>query len=242
MTTTVLLHPIGLDARCWRFVDLPNALALDFPGHGDWPMWQHVGLLSLADYVCGRVEGRFHLVGLSLGGMVAQHVALRHPDRLASLLVACASAAASREVLIGRAQDVERFGLDGVADDYLERWFTPEALAVPDHPGVAYARSTLTATRPDVVAAYWRAMAEHDAVAALGRLAVPTTVVAGARDTSAPVQRMRDLAGRIPGARLIIVDGPHMLPLETPDRLRAAIVEHVEYADAVAGQQAGSED
>src|SRR2546423_5053787 len=105
--------------------------------------------------------------------MVAQHVALRHPERFRSLLVACTGAAVEPGGMLERAAEVEARGIHGVLETTLERWFTPAALAaVPEHPGVAYARRTLLALDPGSFADGWRAIAGHDVRARLGEIEV----------------------------------------------------------------------
>jgi 3-oxoadipate enol-lactonase len=226
----VLLHPIGLDRASWQFVDVPDAKAIDLPGHGGARLLADMSLPSLADYVCAQVDGVFHLVGLSMGGMVAQHVALRHPDRLASLVIACASGTASRDVLDRRAAEVERVGMQGVVEEYLVRWFSEAALADHNQPGVAYARERLLADDSHVIAAYWRAMSLHDLLPSLDRISVPTTVIAGSADVSAPESKMREVASRIPRARLRVAEGPHMLHLETPGVFAEMLADHLRSA------------
>lgn len=227
MPQTVLLHPIGLDHAAWQWVDLPGAVAPDLPGFGAAEPLDELSLAAVADSVCDRVTGPFNLVGLSLGGMVAQHLALRHPDRVASLVIGCASSTASRSVMVERAEAVERVGLAGVLDGYLSRWFTKAALTAVEHPGVSYARARILADDPAVIAAYWRAMSEHDVRDALGDIAVPTTVVAGRADVSSSLAGLEDMAARIPSAVLRVVDGPHMLLLDGYDGLRAVLHEHL---------------
>jgi pimeloyl-ACP methyl ester carboxylesterase len=226
VTAIVLLHPIGLDRASWQFVDVPDASAIDLPGHGGTRPLADMSLASLADYVCAQVDGVFHLVGLSMGGMIAQHVAVRHPNRLASLVIACASGTASRDVLGKRAAEVEQDGMQGVVEEYLVRWFSEPALADRAHRGVAYARERLLADDAHVIGACWRAMSMHDLLPSLDRISVPTTVIAGSADVSAPVSKMREVADRIPGARLRVADGPHMLHLEAPGALTEVLADH----------------
>jgi pimeloyl-ACP methyl ester carboxylesterase len=234
MTDVVLLHPIGLDRTTWRFVSLPEARPIDLPGHGESETLEEVTLDALAQFVCDQVSGDFHLVGLSMGGIVAQHVAIRYPDRVASLVIACASGVTTRSVVIDRALEIERVGMPGVVEDYLARWFSPEILSHDEHLGVAYARSRLIADDPLVVASYWRAMAVHDVMDLLPQISAPTTVVAGSADRSVPVDRMREVASRIPDSRFRVVDGPHMLQLEVPTLFRDVLVEHIEYVKSKA--------
>jgi pimeloyl-ACP methyl ester carboxylesterase len=129
--------------------------------------------------------------------------------------------------MLQRAADAEAVGMVGVLDETLRRWFTPEALAQPDHPGVTYARATLLALDPGTFAAAWRAIADHDVRDRLEQIEARTTVVGGSADAAAPPERIAELAGAIPGARSVIVDGPHMLQLEQPGELGRCVADHL---------------
>lgn len=241
--TVVLVHAIGLDAGCWQFTSLPDALAVDLPGHGDRPPPDRpADLGEFADDVVAQLDARVadqpvDLVGLSLGGAVGLHVAHRHPRRLRSLVVACGSAGAARPAAFEqRARAAETTGMAGVLDTTLERWFTPPALAEPDHPGVAYARRRLLANDPRVFADGWRALARHDLTTALPDIPVPVTAVAGTADRAAPVANLRLIADQVPHGRLAVIDGPHMLPLECAARFTRAIEDHLAWVAAGAQQ------
>lgn len=228
--TLVLLHPVGLDGRCWQFMDLPDPVAVDLPGHSDHPARGDTSLAAMADDVAARVAGPLDVVGLSMGGAVGQHLALRHPDRVRSLLVACTSAATNPAVMAERARAAREGGMATVTEPILARWFTPEAMAAPDHPGVSYARRRLLADSPDDFARGWEALGGHDVLTDLPTITCPTTVVAGTVDQSSSPDGLRLIAERIPHARLVTLRGPHMLQLEEPVAFSAVIREHLAWA------------
>jgi 3-oxoadipate enol-lactonase len=227
----VLLPPIGLDASCWDAVKLPDVACAkhEFPGFGNRPRaGRQPTMASLAAEVVASYEGQLDLVGVSMGGMVAQHVALDHPGRVRSLLVACTGASVDHDVMMGRAQRAGEKGMEGVLAETLERWFTPEALAAaPPHPGVEYARRILLALDPGAFADGWRALAGHDARTRLSSIAVPTSCVAGSSDPVGTVERVRELADGIPGSRFVVIEGPHMINLERPDEFGGALRDHL---------------
>jgi 3-oxoadipate enol-lactonase len=228
--TVVYMAPVGNDARSWDWVDVAaGGVRHEFPGFGRPRAAAQPTMASLADEVAAGYAGTLHLIGVSMGGMVAQHVALRHPRRVGSLLVACTGASAEPEVMHARADAAEEGGMEAVLRSTLERWFTPEALAQqPEHRGVAYARRTLLALDPGAFADGWRAIATHDAAPRLGELAMPVTAVAGSRDAASPLARSEEIAARTQAGRLVTVDGaPHMIHLECPDRFSAVIAEHL---------------
>lgn len=227
----VLLSPVGLDEHCWDWIELPvPAIRHVYPGFGSRPRdGRPADLDAWADEVAGLGDGEpLDLVGISMGSMVAQHVAIRHPDRVHSLLLGCTGGSADPVTALGRAEAAEASGMTAVLDATLRRWFTAAALtARPGHPGVGYARATLRALDPASWAAGWRAIAGHDVLARLGAVTAPTTCVAGRGDLSAPVERVRRLADAIPGARLEILDGPHMIHLENPAAFSAVLAAHL---------------
>jgi pimeloyl-ACP methyl ester carboxylesterase len=190
---------------------------------------------TLADEVAGSYPGALHLVGVSMGAMVAQNVAIRHPGRVRSLVTACTGAAVDREAMMRRADEVEAKGMSGVLTETLERWFTAGALAArPEHPGVGYARTTLLALDPRSFADGWRAIATHDVRSKLSRIGVPTTCILGTSDPVGTPERLEEVAAGVRDGRLVALDGPHMLHLEQPRAFAAAVREHLGRVDAVA--------
>jgi pimeloyl-ACP methyl ester carboxylesterase len=237
VATLVLLHPIGLDSNCWEGLRLAAAVTPDLPGHGrsrSRPGAPATGLAEVADGIALTIPGVLDVAGVSLGGVVAQHLALRHPARVRSLLLACCSAAVSPEAMLARAAEVEAAGMAGVVETTLARWFTPATLAAAADPAVAYARGRLEADDPAVFAAFWRALARHDTRERLGEITVPVTVLGGWEDLATPVERLLDLARRLPNGRTELLHGPHMLHLERPEEFAAAVGRHLAWAEAQA--------
>jgi 3-oxoadipate enol-lactonase len=229
--TLVLLTPIALDAAAWDEVPLPGLPTVKhvFPGFGGRPRAATPPTIAtLADEVAASCDGPIDVAGCSLGAMVAMHLAIRHPDRVRSLFAACTGPSADPEVMEKRAADAEALGMEGVLAVTLERWFTPAALAAePELAGVAYARERLLALDPRAFADGWRAIGSHDARADLPHVTATTTVVAGTADAAASVERVRGVSDRVPGARLVILDGPHMMLLEQPVAFGDALADHL---------------
>lgn len=193
---------------------------------------------AVADVVADRIACRpgaalapVDLVGLSLGGMVAQHLALRHPELVRSLVLVCTKAAADPDAMLARADATERLGMGPLVEETLQRWFTPVALGQRDHPGVAYARARLAADDPGAVAAYWRAMAGHDLRADLGRIGQPVTVVSGRHDVTTTAEADAAFAACFARGRLEVCEGPHLLSLEAPAETTAAVVRHLQWVE-----------
>jgi len=230
--SVVLLHSIGLDGRCWQFMDVPGAFAVDLPGHGTEPKFREgSGLEGMAARVLQTIDADAHVVGLSLGGAVAQHMALQNPARVRSLVIVATAGSYDPNLMEARAKTVEQVGMDGVLDETLARWFTSTALSDVNHEGVAYARATLRSHDPSTFANSWRALASHSTLDLLGRIQVPTTVIAGEQDMATPPTKSFEVAERLPNSRFVTMPGPHMLQLERPRLLSRRIREHLNWAE-----------
>jgi pimeloyl-ACP methyl ester carboxylesterase len=236
--TTVFLHPVGLDHEFWQFTGLEGSMP-DYPGHGGRPLppLDEYTLATVADEIVRDHEGPLDVVGVSMGSAVAQYIGVRHPDRVRSMMLCCSSlggtVASAAEVLRDdRADDTLRLGMAGMMDSTLTRWFTEAALADPDHPGVAYARARLLADDPQAIAATWLTLRRSAVRDSLPALRMPVTVLGGRDDRAATPERVLALFGEIPTARLEIVNGPHMLPLEQPAAFAAAVRRHFDWVES----------
>jgi pimeloyl-ACP methyl ester carboxylesterase len=228
--TVVLLTPVGLDAEFWPDPERagPDAVFHVFPGFGGRPRAESQPTMASLAAEVAELGDRLDLIGVSLGGMVAQTVAVEYPERVRSLMSCCTGASVNPEVMTARAERSETGGMEAVLEETLTRWFTPEELAKgPASEGVEYARRTLLALDPAAFADAWRAMAGHDLTDRLGEVRALTTCLAGEDDVVAPVPRVRELADGIPGARLVTAPGPHMLPLERPEGFCQVLGEHL---------------
>jgi pimeloyl-ACP methyl ester carboxylesterase len=233
--TTVLLHPVGLDADSWQFVTLPEAARHEYPGHGRRPLDPpDFSLEFLADEVAETYSEPLDLVGISLGGIVAQHVALRHPNRVRSLFLACTTGATEPEILLARAEAVTSQPLEKFVDVTLRRWFGEDPVSDSSNLAVAYARRRLLTDDPRAIAACWRAMTKHHTLENLRQVTVPVTCLAGRNDAAASGPVVETLYKALPNARFEMVDGPHMLQLQCPGLFTAAVKRHFEW---VAGSE-----
>jgi 3-oxoadipate enol-lactonase len=233
----VFLHGVGGDHSAWRpqllhFADRYRVLAWDMPGYGASPPPKSMAFpdlaRSLADLVDAWKLPRIHLVGQSLGGMIAQEFAATFPERLASLVLVATSPA------FGRAdKDWQQKFLDDRIGA-LERGVTMAELAHanikrivgrdPDPLGVEIA-TACTANIP--VESYKQAVrmiVGFDRREALTRIAVPTLAIAGEVDTVAPAPMMQKMAGQIAGAKFVTVDkAGHLANLEQPAAFNEAL-------------------
>ncbi|MEV6812501.1 3-oxoadipate enol-lactonase [Micromonospora sp. NPDC051296] len=170
---------------------------------------------------------RVHYAGLSLGGMVGMWLAAHAPERIDRLALLCTSASLGpAEGWRTRAATVRAGRLDTIADAVVERWFTPAfAAAHPDT--VAAYRDMLTATPPAGYAACCEAIAGMDLRADLAAVRAPTLVIGAADDPATPPEHARQIAERIPSARLVVLDGAaHLANVEQPEAVARLLTDH----------------
>lgn len=229
MTEPVLvLHSAGLDKASAQFIDLPGLMAVDLQGHGERTD-PSTSLQAMAADVADALVEPAHVVGLSLGGMVAQHLALDYPDKVRSLVLGCTPAHTDTAVMTDRAAQTESSSRAALVQGTLGRWFTAEALgADPEPEFIAYARIRLEMIDQRMFAATWRTIAGHDVLDSLGSLDVPTTCLAGSRDVSTPPHVVRELSEAIPGSVYVEIDAPHMAYLEQPDSFTRVLRDHLD--------------
>jgi 3-oxoadipate enol-lactonase len=167
---------------------------------------------------------RAHVVGVSFGGMVAQELALRHPERVDRLVLACTSSGGAGGASyplheLEALPDEERFatqlGLSDVRRDAAWQAANPEQ--VSQLAALARQQASLGADDPAGEVGLRRqleARSRHDTTERLAAIASPTLVCAGRYDGIAPVANSEVLAERIPGATLRVFDGGHLFLLQ----------------------------
>jgi pimeloyl-ACP methyl ester carboxylesterase len=175
--------------------------------------------------------GRAHVVGLSMGGMIAQELAIRYPDRVGALVLAGTWAKPDDQVRATAATS----GFDAAALDPKQLFKLMMGLVLsPEF--VARERDWLAATRHRMLAnvsvegfmAQLAAAMAHDATAELGRIAAPTLVLKPARDMLIPPRASDELARLIPGAQLLTFDhAAHGFNVEQPDKFNRAVIDFV---------------
>lgn len=226
------LHPIAVGRHSAKWLDIPPYVAPDFPGHGSRAVARpDLSLEDIADEVAGWVHEPMHVIGALMGGSVGFHLALRHPELVRSLIVADTSARTDREGMLRRSKIVAAG--DRQLEWTLGRWFGEETMSLDTLPDpVAYARAALSSIPVESLAASWRAMSDHDVVADLDRITMPTTVIAGRHDVVNSLEKQEALSRALPQARLAIIEAQHMAPLDNPAAFSQAIIDHVEWAES----------
>lgn len=231
----VMSHALGMDLTMW------DALAAELAPHhpvlrydhrgqgGSAPVASAYGMAALvADAARVIVEwgrGPVVFVGLSMGGMVGQGLAIAHPHLVRGLLLANTVAwnpPASQDGLAQRAAAVRESAMVAVADATLERFLS--AGCRNHQPELAAAvRAQLLRAEPQGYAQACLAIAETDWRAQLGAIACPVQVVAGSVDPGCTVPVAQELVDGIADARLTVLDAAHLSVLEQPAGFAAAL-------------------
>lgn len=178
---------------------------------------------------------RSHFVGLSIGGMTGQALALGWPERIGKYVLADTRAdftgdfAAVVPQMIAR---VEREGLEPLCTDMPLRWFTAEVRAArPDL--VERARRLIASNTVAGYTACADAMTRLDFMDRLHEIELPTLLICGAQDIGTPPEGMREMAKRMPNARYVEIDpAGHLSNIENPDAFNAALSEFLDAAPA----------
>lgn len=220
-------NSLGTDFRIWDRV-LPllpgiRAIRFDKRGHGlsdvrgrDWGMGDLVEDAAAVMEAAGAADAV--VVGLSIGGIIAQGLAAERPD-LVRGVVLCDTAAkiGAPAMWEERIAAIDAGGIEALADPIMERWFTKRFRA--ENPGeLALWRNMLTRTTLDGYAGCCAAIANTDLVESTSRLRIPAAAICGDEDGSTPPDLVRETAALIPGSSFHLIRGAGHLPcIEQPE-------------------------
>lgn len=237
MKHLVFLHGVGGGHHAWD-AQLPYfaergyaSHAWDQPGYGHTPTVDPYDLEQIAASlrrVIDSLDGQVILAGHSMGGMVAQEAYVRNPERIAALILGFTSAAfPSRESDFARQFVQARVGpLDAGQSmaDLAARLMPAMRGSRSDPAGVEQARKVMSEIEPATYRKAVQLLTTFDRKADLKNIAVPTLLVAGSDDRTAPPAVMQRMAQEIPGSRLVVLDGcGHLGPMDQPDAFNAAV-------------------
>jgi 3-oxoadipate enol-lactonase len=233
----VLIHGLGDDRTLWRHVapvlaERHRVVAIDLPGHGasaevpegasiEWfaaTVARFMVKLDLQDAV---------LMGLSMGGGVAQYIAIEQNVSLRGLVLVSTSPVvpeATRQRFLSRAESAEQGGMAAVVDQTVSRWFTPAfAAAHPDD--VERTRSTVLRTDPRSFARASRANAARDCTDRLPNIRCPVLFIAGLEDPADPRRAETIYRDQLKDIRIrLLPDVSHLLPVEAPQAFTREVV------------------
>ena len=240
----VLIMGIGYDASLWGLYQVP-ALSKEFQvivfdnrdvGRSSKANGPYT-IADMADDVAGLMDGlqikRAHMLGISMGGMIALEFALRHPERVDKLILSGTGAATGLAKfdpisIWDFVKQHDKEGLTFAAQQFL--WlFSTDFLR--NHQAVDQTLALL-ASNPNPVSpeAYSRqasAYLQHNALDRIHNVKAATLVITGEQDRLTPPWIGRELAEGIPGAKFQLIEGPgssHILPIERPDDFNSAVL------------------
>lgn len=241
-STLVFLHGLGGDHTNWQpqftaFADEHRCIAWTLPGYGASPPVPAMTWSNLSNALARVLDdvgvGRATVVGLSMGGYIAQQFAADYDDRVERVVLAATSSHFGR----GSADFAESFLAARLAP--LENGDTPADLAAEiiqgllsdDAPESAAANATASMSKISA-GAYreaLRCLVTWNFTDYLHEISVPALCLAGAEDRTAPVAAVQALADGLPDARLAVIENcNHLMNLDRPDEFNQLVREFLE--------------
>jgi len=228
----ILVHALGTDLTIWDDL-LPllparlRILRLDLRGHGrsdvPTPPYSMGALIRDVEQVVDHFGIRNAVVaGVSLGGLVAQGLAIKRLDLIRGLVLSNTAARIGTPALWQtRIAQINATGLEPYANGAMERMF---GRTYPDNPQMPRVRALLTGTDPKGWTGCAAAIAGTDFYTPTAALRLPTLAIAGANDGTTPPDLVRETADLIPGSRFALIRGAGHLPMVENPGVYAAIV------------------
>lgn len=243
----LMIQGLGADSRGWALQRVPfgrrhRCVAPDNRGTGrsEKPPGPYDLEQMAADAVAALdAEGidRAHVMGASMGGVIAQIVAVRYPERVRSLTLACTACRHHewrRELLAEWADEVTAHGMQSMASDGL-RWLVGPRLQRRFGMWINVLARLILSMPPEPFVAQIRAILDmtDDVRFELHTIEVPTLIITGSQDALTPVGDAEEIAEMIPGSRLSIVSGAaHGVMAEAPNAYNATVLDFIDEVDA----------
>jgi 3-oxoadipate enol-lactonase len=232
----VMLHCLGVDHRLWDDAVAAlegsfSVLRYDLPGHHETPVPDEPYTIEDVSAQLGGLldaEGiaSASIVGISMGGLVAQHFAATNPQRTDKLVLCDTTpryTEASRANWAKRAATARTHGVAAMTDALLKVWFTP-AFVEADPPAVRYVRECFAAVSGEGYAKACEALAAADLRMLLADIEAPTLVVCGDEDVPDFLLAAQSFVRVIPDARLAwLSPARHASPLEQSEKFIEAL-------------------
>ncbi len=235
----LLLNPLGVSLDIWdeqlaTLSERYELIRFDTRGHGKSTIGQHAEatIELLASDALAVLEAcgiaRAHLCGISLGGMIAMHIAAHAPDCVLKVVLSNTTPhMPPRESWEQRIQTVRAQGVEPLIEGTLGRWLTPEFhQAHPDK--VTQVRTLLRETSPAGYAACCAAIRDMDQRDSIRNITAKTLVVGGTQDAGTTPAMAQSIASSIPEAKLVMLEAAHLTNIERADEFNAALIEFLE--------------
>jgi len=235
----VLSHALGCDLHMWdgvaeQLARAHTVIRYDHRNHGGSevvPGTLRVETLAqdVAELIQREAGGEpVHFVGLSMGGMTAQALAVRHPELLRSVVIANSSAYyPDQSPWRARAETVAAKGVAAIAPGAVARWLTHGFVTTGEGKAAAQAlNDVLVRTDPQGYIESCNAVAAIDFRESNHRIAVPTLVIAGLQDEATPPAMSEAMVAAIPHARLATIDAAHLSAVERPVEFAQLLIDY----------------
>ena len=234
----VLSHSLGSSLVMWnpqRDSLEPHfqVLRYDIRGHGnsDAPSEAYT-LELLGDDAIGLMDAlgidRVHWVGLSMGGMIGQCLALNHPHRLRSLALCDTSAIIPEDaqpIWKERLKTLRDKGVGALLQETMERWFTPSFLIL-NSPMLSIIRKQFLATSVEGYIGCVEAIRKLNYLDRLAEIKIPTLILVGEDDPGTPVAASKAMHERIPNSRLVVLQSArHLSNVEQSKAFNATLIK-----------------
>lgn len=233
----ILHHALGANLDMWRHqLDVlePHfrVIRMDMRGHGKslalpspYSMEELAGDVVLVMDALGIERSRF--LGLSIGGMVGQALALNHPDRLECLVISNTTSQMPVEMgplWDGRIQDVVDGGMETQIAMTLSRWFTDD-YAQGHGEVLDWISSMVLGTSPEGFVGCCEAIKLLDFTDRLGEIDIPCLIIAGGQDPGIPPEKSEEIHERVRGSRLeIIEEAAHLSNVQAADEFNKLVL------------------
>lgn len=228
MSTHAMWDP-QVDALLQRF----RVLRYDTRGHGASEVTPGTYTIELlADDAAALIAhtgiGPVHFVGLSMGGMIGQQLAVRHPEQVLSLsLCDTASEMPPRAMWEDRIATARSQGIAALVDGTLKRWFVA-GFAERAPAAIARVREMIVQTTPAGYIGCASAVRDMSQTHILRNIKVPTQVIVGRDDPACTLAQSEVLRREIPGATLhVIDDAAHLSNIEQPEQFTRLLVDFI---------------
>jgi 3-oxoadipate enol-lactonase len=230
-----LSHSLAADLSMWdpqmkALTEKYRVLRYDMRGHGGTDVSE--GPYSL-DGLAADVHAllvalgikQTHFIGLSIGGMIAQVLAVQHPGMIRTLILCDTSSELPQEAKIlfeERIRTAKTLGMEAHVEPTLERWFTK---AFRSAPGADRIRALIRKTDPRGYIGCSYAIMGLSLTARLSSIRLPTLIIVGEDDPGTPVAAARTIHEKINGSELVVLkSASHLSNIEQAEAFNQAVI------------------